>query len=345
VDGQSLVNGLTMDAAGNLYGATWSSASGFGGTIFELGRSGGGWTEEVLYNFSFSGSPYGLAMDAAGNIFAVANQNTLTEVSPNGNGGWNGTVIHNFSGGAKDGSNPTGTPVLDASGNIYGTTTGGGAKSNGTVYKLTPVTTGKKKGTWTEKILYSFMGGTKDGSDRFGGIVFDAAGNIYGSTNQGGKYVNGTVYKLVASDGRYKEKILWNFNGTDGSGPYDSLILDGGNLYGTTYGGGASGAGFVFEVNPGAAATTTTLMSSPNPSTSGEEVTFTAVVTPAPPNGELVSFMDGATLLGTGTLTGGSAAFATSARPVGMSQITAVYDGDSNFGGSTSKALKQTVKK
>jgi len=96
------------------------------------------------------------------------------------------------------------------------------------------------------------------------------------------------------------------------------------------------------------ATTITTLTSSPNPSTYEQAVTFTAVVTSslgALPDGETVTFMEGSTVLGTGALSGGSATFTTSALPVGTSVIRAVYGGDSNFGGSTSRAVKQVVKK
>jgi hypothetical protein len=94
--------------------------------------------------------------------------------------------------------------------------------------------------------------------------------------------------------------------------------------------------------------TTTTLSSSPNPSTYGQAVTFTAVVTSglgAPPDGETVSFTKGKTVLGTGTLSGGTATFTTSALPVGTDKVTAVYGGDANFAGSTSKAVSQVVSK
>jgi uncharacterized repeat protein (TIGR03803 family) len=86
------------------------------------------------------------------------------------------------------------------------------------------------------------------------GIVFDATGNIYGTTFAGGKPFDGTVFELVAPVGTskvYKEKVLWSFNGTDGSGPVSSLILDSaGNLYGTTANGGSNDYGVVFEVTP-----------------------------------------------------------------------------------------------
>jgi uncharacterized repeat protein (TIGR03803 family) len=182
--------------------------------------------------------------------------------------------------------------------------------------------------------------------------VLDADGNIYGTT-QGGSdgYAMGTVYELVApvGKGKYKEVPLWSFTGTDGSYPMASLILDrAGNLYGTTYQGGSSNAGVVFEVTGVRATTTTALSSSPNPSQSGQAVTFTAVVASTfgtQPDGETVSFMKGKTVLGTGTLSGGSATFTTSTLKVGTTSVTAVYGGDSNFAGSTSKAVKQLVKK
>jgi len=94
--------------------------------------------------------------------------------------------------------------------------------------------------------------------------------------------------------------------------------------------------------------TTTTLTSSPNPSTYGQAVTFTAAVSSsigAPPDGETVSFMKGTTVLGKGTLSGGTATFTTSTLKVGTTAVKAVYDGDSNFAGSTSKAVKQVVEK
>jgi hypothetical protein len=142
---------------------------------------------------------------------------------------------------------------------MYGTTTSGGVKNLGTVYKLGPVTEGKNKGTWTEKILYTFQGG-KNAEYPEAGIVFDAAGNIYGATEHGGKddEVNegaGTIYELVAP--KYTEKVLWSFDVADGYQPVGGLVLGGkGNLYGTTWVGGSSGScpdgcGVVFEVKPG----------------------------------------------------------------------------------------------
>jgi uncharacterized repeat protein (TIGR03803 family) len=252
-DGSAPINGLIMDSAGNLYGTTFSGGGCGCGSVFELSPSGDGWTERVIYATDIGMGYAGLAMDAAGNIFG-ANASTVFQLSPNGNGGWNPTVIHTFTGGPKDGSDPQGTPVLDQAGNLYGTTAYGGAKNLGTVYKLIP----GKRGKWTEKILHSFKGGPKDGGGPVSGIALDIAGNLYGTTQSGGKCSNpaegyGTVFELAAPVGKgsYKEKILWNFNGTDGLGPTDSLVLDSaGNLYGTTVYGGTLNVGVVFEVTP-----------------------------------------------------------------------------------------------
>lgn len=335
--------GLVIDAAGNLYGTTSWDWGGTGGAVFELSPSGGGWTEQAIYGY---GGRAGLAVNAAGNIFGVTDS-TVFELSPNGNGGWNSTVIHTFAGYPNDGSDAYGTPVLDQAGNLYGTTLSGGAYGAGTVYKLSP----GKNGKWTERILHSFKGG-KDGSGPWAGIVFDAAGNIYGTTAGGGTYGAGTVFELVAQVGKssYREMVLWSFNGTDGDQPYGSLILDSaGNLYGTTFEGGPGGYydfGVVFELTGVRAAAATTLTSSPNPSMYGQAVTFTAVVTSffgAPPDGETVKFKEGTTLLGTGTLSGGTASFTTSTLPVGTNAIKAVYGGDLHFLGSTSKVVNQVV--
>jgi uncharacterized repeat protein (TIGR03803 family) len=234
---------LIMDAAGNLYGVYYHVD--VGALVFELSPSGGSWTETVIYTDSFlagTGSA-GLTMNAAGKIFGVT-PTEVFELSPNGTGGWNPTVLHTFVGRPA----PDGTPVLDRAGNVYGTTIAGGAHGQGVVYKLSLAKTGK----WTFKSLYSFQR-DPDGNLPQGGIVFDAAGNIYGTTSSGGQHNAGTIFELVAPVGKggYTEKVLWSFNFANGLGPSGSLIPDGaGNLYGTTVGGGTSNWGVVFELTP-----------------------------------------------------------------------------------------------
>ena len=250
-DGLYPVNGLIMDAAGNLYGTT-EIGYGSGGTVFELSPSESGWTEQVIYNGGVNAPDYfaGLAMDAAGNIFGV-NEQTVFELSPNGSGGWIPTVIHTFPRQDGVGEGQDGTPVLDQAGNLYGTTYYGGVSQQGTVYKLSP----GKNGKWSYKILHAFKGPLYgDGSYPCAGIVFDKAGDLYGTTSNGGKSRYGTVFELIAPvhpGAAYKEKVLWSFNNTDGLEPNAGLILDSaGNLYGTTSAGGSSGYGVVFEVTP-----------------------------------------------------------------------------------------------
>jgi uncharacterized repeat protein (TIGR03803 family) len=261
-DGDYPLGSVIFDPAGNLYGTVFGCSSCPDAGVFELSPSAGGWTEKLISNEA--GTEVGLTMDAAGNIFGGQPplNNAVFELSPNGGGGWNTAVIYTFANAAKNGSIPQAILALDKAGNLYGTTTYGGAKNYGTVYKLTR----GRNGIWTEKLLHSFRAGPKDGTDPAAGIVFDAAGNIYGTTLAGGKYGNGTIFELVVpavGKTSYTEKILWNFNGTDGAYPEDGVILDSaGHIYGTTYCGGttygtgschngsSSGSGVIFEVTP-----------------------------------------------------------------------------------------------
>jgi uncharacterized repeat protein (TIGR03803 family) len=153
---------------------------------------------------------------------------------------------------------------MDAHGNLYGIDAGGGNRSGchyrgwgcGTVFELTP----QANAGWTEKVLHAFSRG-RGGFTPGGGLTFDAAGNLYGTTSAGGngtgcKVENGcgTVFELTPNaTGNWTEKVLHTFNenGRDGVIPDAGLIFDArGNLYGTTFGGGSHDGGTVFELTP-----------------------------------------------------------------------------------------------
>jgi hypothetical protein len=171
---------------------------------------------------------------------------------------------------------------------------------------------------------------------------------VYG-TYLGGSDANngmGSIGHGVAVDGAGTVYVTGQAYSTNFPTTPDAFQTTCGSCY-FINGEGSFGNSFVTKIEP-VPATTTTLKPSPNPSTYGQAVTFAAVVSSragTPPDGELVSFMEGTAVLGTGTLSSGSASFTTSTLPVGKNSVTAVYGGDSNFAGSTSKAVKQVVKK
>ena len=320
-----------MDTAGNLYGTTYSGGSGGNGSVFELKSSGGNWTEKVLYNISSTYS--GLAMGANGDIFGTTFRSVF-RLHRTGTGFWNPSVIFTFVNGVKNGTNPNGTLALDSAGNIYGTTYAGGADNAGMVYKLSLGTSGK----WTEQVLHTFDG--VYGGKPLAGLVFDSTGNLYGTTTQGGRFSDGVIYEMVAGSTGYTFRVLNAFMGENGNGSYASMIVVGGYLYGTTYQGGSTGDGTVFAANANATATTTAIKSSPNPSNYGDLVTFTATVTPAPPDGELITFE----MIGQAPLSGGKAVFQTSTLPVEKTRVRAIYFGDLNFLPNRSGWMIQVVK-
>jgi uncharacterized repeat protein (TIGR03803 family) len=161
-------------------------------------------------------------------------------------------VLHSFNNDGRDGYYPAIVLVLDAAGNLYGTTGAGGAHSDGLVFELER----KPEGGWAEKTLHAFNDNGKDGSYPSAGLIFDAAGNLYGTTDLGGTYGYGAIFELTpGAGGRWTETILHSFNddGTDGILAAAGLILDSaGNLYGTTSGGGAYSYGTAFELAPAA---------------------------------------------------------------------------------------------
>ena len=161
-------------------------------------------------------------------------------------------MLYAFSGGA-DGDGPSINVTFDQTGNIYGTTYKGGMGSCGgsgfmcgTVYELTP-----SAGGWTKSVLYTFTGAS-DGGSPGGGVIFDSAGNLYGTTEFGGLYGQGTVFQLVPSAGGWTENLLHSFQaGSEGGYTIVGLIFDSsGNLYGATNYGGTGGGGTVFELSP-----------------------------------------------------------------------------------------------
>jgi len=244
-DGSEPFAGLVMDKFGTLYGTTPYGGSGYG-TVFALSSSG---TLTTLYTFTggADGSqPFaGLLMDTKGNLYGTAeyggttNSGTVYKVNIKSK---KGTVLYSFAGGA-DGAGPLyGRLLRDKAGNLYGTTVGGGAYGNGTVWEL-----GAKS---KETVLYSFcsVSGCADGTGVFEqSLAMDSKGNLYGSTEEGGGAGAGTVFKLNPKTG--KEKVLYSFtNSTDGGFPSSGLVRDSkGHLFGTTQVGGA-GYGVVFEV-------------------------------------------------------------------------------------------------
>ncbi len=262
--------GLIFDASGNLYGTSgWGCGYGDGvSCVFEMTPEGGSWTFNLLYGLDGSAgwlpSRTTPIFDAKGNLYATTafggnsgcspygngcyGLGVVFELSPNGTGTWALNDLYKFTGGKEDGLSPACPLVFDAAGNLYGTTAYGGAYGYGTVFKLTP----NADGTWTETVLHLFSGG-KDGSISQAGLIFDAAGNLYGTTSAGGAYGYGVVFKLTpTSNGPWHETVLHAFlNKADGAYPLGGLVPDNaGNLYGTTSGDGTTTFGSVFEITP-----------------------------------------------------------------------------------------------
>ena len=270
--------GVIFDAAGNLYGTTQNggiNCNGQGcGLIFKLTPGAKGkWTETVLHRFNGNDGFYPtsiLILDAAGNLYGTTQGGglygggTVFRLTLGANGKWSERVLHSF-GGPDDGTTPFAGVTFDSAGNLYGTTHSGGIPSDcpaqqgcGVVFKLTPGT----KGQWTETVLYRFKG--DDGANSTAGVTFDAAGNLYGTTESGGDYRSclygcGTAFELTPRrKGKWAETVLHKFTaGSDGAFPFAALIFDpAGNLYGTAVEGGdancySGGCGVVFKLTRG----------------------------------------------------------------------------------------------
>jgi uncharacterized repeat protein (TIGR03803 family) len=262
--GTGPIGGVIRDGAGNLYGTTYyggdlSCGGGFGcGTVFMLSKAG---EEKVLY--SFAGGSDGtnpeanLILDSAGNLYGTTDYGGATSCLYDGvfpgcgtvfkvDRAGKETVLCRFQGGT-DGAIPFAGLVRDTAGSLYGTTYQGGGEGGsicggygcGIVFKID--TTG------TETVLHRFGGYPTDGAVPFAGLVIDPGGNLYGTTQSGGASNLGTVFEL---DTTGTQTVLYSFTGADdGEQPDARLLRDAaGNLYGTTYYGGAYGFGVVFRL-------------------------------------------------------------------------------------------------
>ena len=291
-DGAQPSAGLAFDSAGNLYGtaqvggqfATHYCSLGGCGVVFQLAppsQSGGTWTFTTLYAFlgGLDGeTPWSnVIFDRTGNLYGTThdggNSNggygcgIVYELSPPAHpgGAWTEQVLYRFNGTTRGGASYAGL-VFDKAGALYGTTQSGGKDYQGVVFRLSPPS--KPKGRWRQTVLHRFNAAhSKDGAHPFASLIFDSAGNLYGTTVQGGTVPDGsgTVFELSPPSGSGKswtERLLYSFAcQSDGCQPYAPLTFDAmGNLYGTAFiaGGGfgspdcgSLGCGSVFKLAPG----------------------------------------------------------------------------------------------
>jgi len=244
-DGALPAAGLARDAAGNLYGTTeyggtLNCALGCG-TVFKLSPLGASWKFSVVHSFKNGADGRypreGVTVDAAGNVYGTTATGAspkcgfygcgaVFELSPTTGGGWQTTILHEFQGQGDGGEPGLGTVVLDASGNLYGLTTVGGANGTGVVYELSPGS------TWKETVLYNFLA-----SEPFNecALILDSAGHVYGTTARGGTNNFGTVFELSRSGSIWTKTVLYSFTSSDGGFPVGGLVFDSaGNLFGLT---------------------------------------------------------------------------------------------------------------
>lgn len=280
--GKSPFAGLTFDANGNLYGTTadggdpaCSASVGSCGIVFELARSGSKWKETVLHAFDGNDGAYpvsGVTLDKSGDVFGATEQGGGTtsycgggcgvayELTRNTKGKWNESVLHIFNPfQPPDGQFPESRLIMDAKGNLFGTTfEGEGPTTSGCVYELTPGSNGK----WTETVIAGFTpGASSNGQFPSGDLLIDSHGDLLGTTSEGGAYVSesgGVIYMLAA--GTWSEHVIFSFNDlSEGLEPQGGVILDSaGNMYGTTEFGGSlgcpnatTGCGNVFKLTKG----------------------------------------------------------------------------------------------
>ena len=298
-DGSNPGSALLVDAKGNLYGVTPNGGNGCG-IVYELSpptSAGGEWTETFVHKFDSNGddgcNPSGrLIFDNAGDLFGVTfngggGASGIFEIlCSNGcgtvyklhlaDGVWTQTILHHFTGeGTPDGVSPSGGLAFDKAGNLWGTAVFGGAGDSstcgdpngglglcGTVFELTPNANGT---VWTESTLYSFVDAST-GWNPFSGVILDAAGNLVGTTENGGIALQGTVFEITPeAGGKVTESLIHQFDGeADGAFPANSLTLGAaGSLYGVvSQGGGIGGVnickedsdescGIVYKLTPG----------------------------------------------------------------------------------------------
>jgi uncharacterized repeat protein (TIGR03803 family) len=259
-DGGDPAAQLLVDSSGNVYGTTVVGGTFGFGTVFQLKRMPGGTFQEVvLHNFSSSPdgkNPYGgVVADSAGNLYGVTagggnggvcsgdGCGSVFKLTRNGSS-WSESLIYSFQDGT-DGFGPGGGVVIDTNGNLFGTTPDGGTSGAGVVFELSP----QQGGTYNETILHNFTGGADGSTGGLGPLTFDSAGNLYGITELGGTSSAGTIFRLAA--GSLQFSTIYTFKGQpDAAFPYGGVTFDqSGNLYGTTYFGGANGVGAVYKID------------------------------------------------------------------------------------------------
>ena len=258
-DGSGPGAGLTIDHQGNLYGVTPTGGANGLGVIYQLSPAvSGNWNFTVIHTFTggtdgSSGSAGRLLLHA-GRLYGVATtggangKGTAYELKPSHAGEWTLKTIYAFQG-QPDAGFPYGGLLLGTSEKLYGTTYYDGANNLGSVYELSRTA----MGGWKERVLYSFQGGS-DGQNSLSNLVIDAAGNLYGTTSEGGASCScGTIFKLTPGpNGIWTESVAHRFQGPpDGAFPYNGMVADAaGNFYGATVHGGVADDGTIYEFTP-----------------------------------------------------------------------------------------------
>ncbi len=247
--GAGPVGTLIFDQQGNIFGATTAGGFQNGGVVYQL-VSGNNYLVKIVWSpYGYPGS--GVTLDNAGNLFGSTfvggnNRGSVFKLTQSG-GAWFGMNIYDFTNG-DDGGYPWAGVIFDQAGSLYGATSTGGSGNGGTVFQMTHSDSG-----WSLSTLYSFAGPNNGQMvvGPVGNLVFDQAGNLYGTTVADGANKLGAVFKLTPSNGGWTYISLHDFTGgADGAYPFSNLVFDAqGNIYGTASSGGGSGLGVVFEIS------------------------------------------------------------------------------------------------